>query len=99
MPKNVPRFFSIRRSAAGLAPLAGLVLLLALVSGGLHHHADGALSHACAVCTASHAPAVTTVTQALGAPLVHGARVVLAPATHPRPIAVAASDSRAPPAL
>lgn len=50
-------FFRHCRRWAALLP--GLMLLAGLVVGGIHHHAEGS-DRACAVCTASHAPAAAT---------------------------------------
>jgi hypothetical protein len=40
-----------------LSPILGLLLCVALFTGGVHHHDDGR-QHACAVCTIGHSPAM-----------------------------------------
>jgi hypothetical protein len=80
-----------------LSVLPGLVLLLALVAGSAHHHAHEGTSHACAICSLSHAPATTTVAVAVKAPTVSAERVFAFTLGTPRPARVAASPSRAPP--
>jgi hypothetical protein len=57
--------------------LPGLMLLVGLVVGGVHHH-EGGDTHACAVCAASHAPATTAVAiTALAAPVPRREGIVL----------------------
>ncbi len=41
-----------------------VMLLFSGVVGALHHHGESTAGHACAVCNASHAPAVPTVAAA-----------------------------------
>ena len=49
-----------RRAARWLGPALALLLVGVVVMGSAHHH--GALDgdHACAVCTAAHAPAISS---------------------------------------
>ncbi|MBI5709518.1 MAG: hypothetical protein HZC42_04325 [Candidatus Eisenbacteria bacterium] len=86
-----------RRFLRALAPLPGLLLLLGLVLGGFHHHADAGPTHPCAVCTASHAPTVAAPAAAESAPARCFERVPVTPALAPRPAAAPAPSSRAPP--
>ena len=48
---------SSRRLARRFTPALALLLLVSLVVGGTHHHADGRGHESCVVCTVSHAPA------------------------------------------
>ena len=89
---------SLRRSSGLLSIALSFLLVLTGVVGALHHHGDSAAGHACAVCTASHAPAVTTL-PAAGSPtpsLLPG-RVDASRAEHPPQIRVVAIAARAPP--
>ena len=83
-----------------MGPALAVVLTCALLLVGVHHHSDGAGSHPCALCNASHASAAATGT---------GAAVPI-PARLPERIDPAAPDltlqpteispsSRAPPLL
>ncbi len=89
---------NLRRLAGILGPALGIVWLCSLVAVGVHHHAGSTEGHACAVCTASHAPAVTTVAAARpSAPAPLRERVASPLAQQPpqiRPVAVA---TRGPP--
>jgi hypothetical protein len=52
---------ALLRGCAGLlGPLLSVLLLGVLVVGSVHHHSDSASDHACAICSASHVPAVVT---------------------------------------
>jgi hypothetical protein len=85
--------------ACRLALLPGLLLLLALVAGGVHHHAREDGSHACAICTLSHAPATATVAQIEPAPTLHVERVAPFSAVAPRTAGPLSPSSRAPPSI
>jgi len=81
-----------------LGTLLTLLLLGVLVVGSVHHHSDSASDHACAICSASHAPAVVTATGCAAATTFAASgsvsfRYIAAP-TAPRP---ATARSRAPP--
>ena len=79
--------------------LPGLLLLLGLVAGGVHHHAREAGAHACAICTLSHAPAATAVAQIEPTPSRHAERLTLPAADVPRAAGPASPSSRAPPSI
>ena len=85
--------------ACRLALLPGLLLLLALVAGGVHHHAREDGAHACAICTLSQAPATATVAQAEPAPTLHVERVTPFSTEAARPSGPASPSSRAPPSI
>jgi hypothetical protein len=85
--------------ACRLALLPGFLLLLALVAGGVHHHAREDGSHACAICTLSHTPATTTVAQVEPAPTLHVERVAPTLADSPRSTGPVSTSSRAPPSI
>ena len=82
-----------------LALLPGLLLLLALVASGVHHHAREDSSHPCAICTLSHAPATATVAEIEPAPTLHVERVAQASADVPRSTGPVSPTSRAPPSI
>jgi len=52
---------TMRRLAGTLGPVLGLVLACALFVTGVHHHGDASSERSCAMCIASHAPAVATI--------------------------------------
>ena len=95
----VPLRLPTSRLARRLALLPGLLLLLALVAGGVHHHAREDASHACAICTLSHAPATATVAQVEPAPTLYVERVAPATADAPRTAGPVCPSSRAPPSI
>jgi hypothetical protein len=75
-----------------------VMLLLSGVVGALHHHGESAAGHACAVCTASHAPAVPTVAAASSStPALLPGRVEAPRAELPPAFRVVAIAARAPP--
>jgi hypothetical protein len=75
-----------------------VVLLFSGVVGALHHHGESAAGHACAVCTASHAPAVPTVAVAGSTtPALLPGRVDAPRAELPPQIRAVAIAARAPP--
>ena len=91
---------SVRRRAATalwLGPAFGLLLLLGLVVGGLHHHANENASHACAICSLNHSPATTTATGVAAAPALRFERIALLASDELRSFRIAAPSSRAPP--
>jgi len=90
---------TLRRSLRRSAPIVIWTLLLTLVVGGLHHHADGAAHHECAVCSLSSAPATATIAAAESAPTLGYERVEVPALVAPRAARIAAASSRAPPAL
>ncbi len=80
-----------------LRPLAGALLLLALVAGGVHHHAPGSDSRGCGICVLSHASATPPSVIALARPAPRRERVAaVVPGVHRAPRAARAT-SRAPP--
>jgi hypothetical protein len=85
--------------ARRLLLLPGLLLLLGLVAGGLHHHAREDGAHACAICTLSHAPATATVAQAEPAPTLNRDRVAPSTVDVLRSTGPASPSSRAPPSI
>ena len=90
---------SARRLAGGLSPLLGLVLACSLVVTAFHHHDETVARHACVVCSAGHAPAVTP-SAATGSPTPApcAERIIHAPAwIAPQPCVLAIA-ARAPPA-
>lgn len=67
--------FDLRRWCVALP---GLMLLLGLVIGGVHHH-EGGIGHPCAVCTVSHSTSTAAVERAtLAGPTMWSERIVLA---------------------
>ena len=87
----------LRLLLRGLALMSAAVLLLGLVAGGLHHHVREDGSHACAICSLSHAPATTTAIVVGSAPAVHCERVVVAPLAAPVASRPSSASSRSPP--
>ncbi len=88
---------SNRRLVHRLAPVLGLLLLVALFAGGAHHHDDGR-EHFCAVCTAGHAPALAADITAAAATPEGLERALHAPTPGaPRPARIETASSRAPP--
>jgi hypothetical protein len=79
--------------------LPGLLLLLGLVAGGVHHHAREDGSHACAICTLSHAPATTAVAGIEPADIPTSTRVIAPPAAAPCCAGPVSPSSRAPPSI
>lgn len=78
--------------------LPALLLLAGLVVGAVHHHDDGPTVHPCAVCTASHAPAIDTVERAtLEAPARWSERVVCVQAESRPSRSLRGHHGRAPP--
>ena len=85
---------SIRR---GLS-LAQMVLLLsAVVVGGVHHHASETSAHPCAICSLSHMPATPAVAAVGSVIVIRMDRVVAEPLATPRPSRLPSIASRAPP--
>lgn len=81
-----------------LGALSGLVLLLGLVGGALHHHAREDASHACVTCSLSHAPATTTVSLESAPRLERHEQVAIPSLDSPRTICASTHSTRAPPA-
>ena len=90
---------TLRRYLRRGAPMVIWALLLTLIVGGLHHHADAGVHHECAVCSLSHAPATATIAAAEPAPTLHNERIAIPALVMPRAVRVAAASSRGPPAL
>ena len=89
---------NLRRHSRFLGPALGLILVLSTVGVALHHHDAGSTTHACAVCTASHAPAVTALPAAGSpAPSLLPGRVDAPRVELPPQIRVVAIAARAPP--
>jgi hypothetical protein len=82
-----------------LALLPAVLLVLGLVVGAVHDHAQDGGARACAICTLSHAPATTTVAEAEPAPAPRVERVALPAADAPRAARPASRLSRAPPSI
>jgi hypothetical protein len=91
-----PRLESLARR---MLLLPGLLLLLGLVAGGVHHHAREDGSHACVICTLSHAPATATVARAEPAPTLRFERVAPSTVETLRSTGPASPSSRAPPSI
>ena len=90
---------TLRRLAGGLSPLLGLALACSLVVIAFHHHDESAGRHACVVCSAGHAPAVTPAASAGSpAPAPRAERIIHAPAWIAPQARVLAIAARAPPA-
>jgi hypothetical protein len=90
---------TLRRYLRRGAPMVIWALLLTLVVGGLHHHADGAAHHECAVCSLTTAPATATIAAAETAPSLRFERIEVPALVAPRAARLAAASSRGPPAL
>lgn len=89
---------TLRRLAGCVSPLLGLALACSLVVMAFHHHDGNAAGHACAVCSASHVPAVTPATSAGSpAPAPRAERVPALPAWNAPQALVAAVAARGPP--
>ena len=89
---------ALRRSCGFLSIALSLVLMLSGFVGALHHHGESAAGHACAICTASHAPAITTMTAAgSSAPILLPGRVDAPRSELPLQVRVVAIAARAPP--
>lgn len=87
------------RAARAWSLLPGVLLIGALLAGGLHHHdAREDASHPCAVCALSSAPAALTVAVAIAAPLSHVTDVAPRRTATPPPARVHRAPTRAPPA-
>jgi len=80
----------------GTALFAGLLLVLAIVAGGVHHH-TGDNAHPCGICSLSHAPATPVAAVAERAPEILVERVVVAPESTPRDTDHREPSSRGPP--
>src|SRR6266540_7553245 len=90
----------LRRASGLVGPALAVVLVCALLLVGVHRHSDGAVSHPCALCNASHvsaaAPGAGAVTPT---PALLPERIdPAAPDLAPQPPEIARS-SRAPPLL
>jgi len=90
---------ALRRLAGCMSPLLGLVLACALVVTAFHHHDENLARHACVVCSAGHAPAITpTAATVSPAPAPRAERIIHAPAWTAPQARVLAIAARAPPA-
>ena len=89
---------TLRRLTGLLSPVLGLVLMCSLVAVAFHHHNERAAGHACVVCSAGHAPAVTPMASS-GSPVPapRAERVVASPARTAPQAWVAAPAARGPP--
>jgi hypothetical protein len=87
----------LRRLAGRMVGPIGLVLALALVIGGVHHHSDGRAHDACSICSLSHAPAITTDSVAASTPTLRAESVASSRLEVPLVFRIAAAPSRAPP--
>lgn len=94
---NVLRFPRALRGP-GAVLFAGLLLVLAIVAGGVHHH-SGDNSHPCGICSLSQAPATAVAAVAEPAPSVHTERILVAPETSPRDTDHREPSSRGPPTV
>ena len=90
---------TLRRYLRRGAPMVIWALLLTLIVGGLHHHADAGAHHECAVCSLSNAPATATIAAVEPAPTLRYEHIVVPVLVSPRAARVAAASSRGPPAL
>ena len=90
-----PRASRLRR----LALLPAVLLVLGLVVGAVHDHAQDGGAHACAICTLSHAPAEAVVAGIEPAPTPRVTCVALPAALAPRAAHPAFVCCRAPPSL
>jgi len=91
---------ALARCAASRALAAALAATLAIsnVAVGLHHHDRGAPSHSCAICVASHTPAVAAPAASSSPALRPLIGIIRAPRLPLAPqVRVAATKSRAPP--
>ena len=89
----------VRRAARWIGPVFAVLMLGVVVLGGFHHHSGLSDHHPCALCSAAHAPAVTSSSApALGAPVARSHRLT-SPDLEPRArFAARGIASRAPPA-
>lgn len=92
---NLLRFARAFRTPR-LVLITGLVLVLAIVAGGLHRH-DGDGAHPCGICSLSQAPATVVAAVADLAPARITESVPLAPELAPRSLAPCAPSTRGPP--
>jgi hypothetical protein len=91
---------SLRQRFLACSALAAMVLAATLVASGVHEHADGSDSPACAVCVAGkHAPAVAAPTAMPPEIIVSSERPALAPVYRPIRSARRPYAERAPPHL
>jgi hypothetical protein len=81
-----------------LVLLPGL-LLLALVASAVHHHTGNDDPRSCAICTLSHAPAVTAVAAIQPSDTPAATRLFPLPPPPPRSTGPTSRSSRAPPAI
>jgi hypothetical protein len=90
---------TLRRLASCLGPVLGLALACSLVTVAFHHHDEHAAGHACAVCSAGHAPAITpAASTGSPAPAPRPECIARTPAWIAPQACVAATAARAPPA-
>jgi hypothetical protein len=81
------------------ALLPGALLLLALVVGGVHHHASQTGSHSCTICSLSHVPATGSVVVAASVPVLLGERVAVDRVVTPGTAFPVSPSSRGPPSV
>ena len=92
------RLSFFRRVARWLGPALTVLLLGIVLIGGVHHHGALDSHHACALCTAAHAPAVGTNPAPAPSASLAVASPIGSPASEPRVrFAVRGIASRAPP--
>ena len=79
---------------------AGLLVVLGLLAGALHHHsAHESGQHPCVVCTLHHAPATPAVVAEPVPPPSSFERVAISDDAHPRTVSALRGPARAPPAV
>jgi hypothetical protein len=89
---------TLRRLSGLLSPVLGLALACSLVVTAFHHHEEGAARHACVVCSAGHAPAVTpTASTGSPVPAPRAERIARTPAWIAPQACVPAIAARGPP--
>jgi len=90
-------FTALRRLVHRFAPVAMLLLLLSLVVGGTHHHADGA-HDVCVLCSVGQGSAITADTPAPAATPAERPQTLVASSEHaPLPFRLDVPRGRAPP--
>jgi hypothetical protein len=89
---------TLRRLAGLVSPVLGLALACSLGVIAFHHHDENPAGHACAVCSAGHAPAVTPASSTGSpAPAPPAKRVAASPGWIVPQARVAAVAARGPP--
>jgi hypothetical protein len=88
---------TLRRLAHRFAPVVAVLLLITIVIGGAHHHADG-VHDVCALCSVAHGSAIAADVPSPVASLSEHPDLLVASAEHtPLPIRLDVPRGRAPP--